>query len=560
MFGHDPQRSGWAVEENTLSPDNVSTLKLQWKTRVNNQFYSLSALTAPVVMARVSTAKAVRSVVYVAGISGTVFALDAQTGEVVWSRTLRSMATPRKAGLQGTFLCPNGITATPLADEKTGMLYVIAADGALYGLDLATGSIQYGPMPLVAPFAKSWSLNLHEGSVYTTVSNGCGGGRAGVFAADVQRPHQPAARELLLSNSFTAGIWGRGGVVIGKNGKIYGGTADGNTDPARGDYSNSVVAVSSTDFSVADYFLPANWLPLKRKDFDMGSASPVWFPWHNRNLIAHGAKEGVVYLMDAEDLAGKDHQTPLFTSQRLGNDRQECCDGEGIWGGLSASRDEAGRTWVYVPMGGPPAHGIKFPTTNGDNAHGSIMAFTVESDPRTSKPILTPAWISGDFNLPDPVVVANGVVFALSNGENADQHGAETKRFLNTRPAVLKALDAKTGRELFNSGTAMTTWVHFSGLALADGRVYAVDHDSNVYCFGLGGVPATTSQTAPPDFVPAKRLNGGESDLSTSWVERAQNEDQLLGTWLKRAAISALLGVVAAMVGLWAGLRRQPRL
>ncbi len=31
----------------------------------------------------------------------------------------------------------------------------------------------------------------------------------------------------------------------------------------------------------------------------------------------------------------------------------------------------------------------------------------------------------------------------------------------------------------------MTSWVDFSGLAVADGKVYAVDHDSNVYCFGL---------------------------------------------------------------------------
>jgi outer membrane protein assembly factor BamB len=561
MFGHDPQRSGWAIEENTLNPGNVSALKLQWKTRVNNQFYSLSALTAPVVLARVPTAKAERSLVYVAGISGTVFALDARTGEVVWTRTLRSMATPRKAGLQGTFLCPNGITATPLADEKTGMLYVIAGDGALYGLDLGTGSIQYGPMPFVAPFAKSWSLNLYEGHVYTTVSNGCGGGRAGVYAADVRDPHQPAAQEVFVSNGFAAGIWGRGGAVIGKTGKIYGGTADGNTDPEHGDYSNSVVAISSHDLSVSDYFLPTNWLPLKRKDFDMGSASPVWFPWHNRNLVVHGAKEGVVYLMDADDLAGKDHQTPLFTTPRLGNDRLACCDGEGIWGGLSSSRDSAGNTYVYVPMGGPPAlQGMKFPVTNGDNPHGSIMAFRVESDPGTSKPILAPAWISGDFYLPDPAVVANGVVFALSNGENADQHGEESKRFLNTRPAVLKALDAKTGKELFNSGTAMATWVHFSGLALADGRVYAVDHDSNVYCFGLGAAPAMTSQTAPQGFVPVKRASGGDGDLSGSWVERAQNEDQLLGAWLKRAAITAFLGGVAAMVGLWAGSRRQPRL
>ena len=76
------------------------------------------------------------------------------------------------------------------------------------------------------------------------------------------------------------------------------------------------------------------------------------------------------------------------------------------------------------------------------------------------------------------------MVFVLSTGENADQLADRSR---STKPAVLYALDAKTGKELYNSGNAMEGWVHFSGLALADGRVYAVDHDSRVYCFGLRG-------------------------------------------------------------------------
>jgi hypothetical protein len=52
---------------------------------------------------------------------------------------------------------------------------------------------------------------------------------------------------------------------------------------------------------------------------------------------------------------------------------------------------------------------------------------------------------------------------------------------------VLYALDARTGKELYNSGDSMTSWVHFSGLALADAHIFAVDHDSTVYCFGLKG-------------------------------------------------------------------------
>jgi outer membrane protein assembly factor BamB len=113
------------------------------------------------------------------------------------------------------------------------------------------------------------------------------------------------------------------------------------------------------------------------------------------------------------------------------------------------------------------------------------MAFKVAADAKTGAPVLEPAWISGDFNVPDPVVIANGVVFALSTGENPVQHGPEDNRLKNTRPAVLKALDAYTGKELFNSGSAMESWVHFSGLAISGGKIFAVDHDSNVYCFGL---------------------------------------------------------------------------
>ncbi len=120
------------------------------------------------------------------------------------------------------------------------------------------------------------------------------------------------------------------------------------------------------------------------------------------------------------------------------------------------------------------------------------MAFKVVQDTETNKPRLEPAWISGNLKVPDPVAIANGVVFVLETGENPNQRG-EWKtpgvgaRTRNTKPAVLHALDARTGKALYNSGDAMSTWVHFSGLAVAEGRIYTVDYDSNVYCFGLKG-------------------------------------------------------------------------
>jgi outer membrane protein assembly factor BamB len=50
---------------------------------------------------------------------------------------------------------------------------------------------------------------------------------------------------------------------------------------------------------------------------------------------------------------------------------------------------------------------------------------------------------------------------------------------------TLYALDAQDGKELWSSGKEVTNWNHFSGIALANGRVYANTHDGTLYCFGL---------------------------------------------------------------------------
>lgn len=484
-FAHDPQRTGWAAEERTITPANMGDFELKWKSKMKSENYSLSALTAPVVAGGVSTAHGIKNVVYVAGIDGNVFGIETDTGELAWTRNLPTHTTAKKYGYQGTFLCPNGITATPVIDRRTNTLYVVSGDGMLYGLDLGSGAQRFAAMQFVAPFSKMLSLNLVDDKIFTTLAQGCGAALSGIYSIDIKNPHHPVVRQALFSNTNTAGLWGRGGAVIG-NGRAYGNTADGKFDTIAGDYSNTVIAVSVSELDLVDYYLPPNWVYLDKKDLDLGAGSPMFFGWGGRNLIASASKEAVIYLLDADSLGGKDHQTSLYSSLKLGNDEDQCCAGLGIWGAMSTARDSDGKTWLFAPMGGrASARGLQFPITNGETPHGSIMAFKVMEDPKTQKPVLEPAWISGDFNIPDPPIIVNGVVFALATGENAVQKGGAEKRLLNTQPAVLRALDAKTGKELFNSGTAFETWVHFSGLAVSDGRVFAVDHNSNVYCFGL---------------------------------------------------------------------------
>jgi outer membrane protein assembly factor BamB len=92
--------------------------------------------------------------------------------------------------------------------------------------------------------------------------------------------------------------------------------------------------------------------------------------------------------------------------------------------------------------------------------------------------------------VPEPPVVANGLVFVLSTGENTTQVDANgllssSQRSVTKGHAVLYAFDAKTGEQLYSSGDQMKDWSHFAGITVVNGHIYAVTHDSTVYAFGF---------------------------------------------------------------------------
>jgi outer membrane protein assembly factor BamB len=499
-FGHDAQRSGWAPEETALTPQSAAQLELKWKVQMKNAPRSLTALTAPVVASNVDTAKGRRTVVYVAGSSDHVFALDAASGDLLWSHTFETHALPKDETM---WLCPNNLNATPVIDKHTATLYAIASDGKLWGLDLARGTVKFGPAQFVPPYSKNWSLNLRGSTVYTSISQGCGGAYSGIYAMDVAQPRHPVVESLMISSKTgPAGIWGRGGPVIGPNGRVYAATGDGALDPDAGDFGSSFIAASLRDLRLLDYYSPVNSKHLTDYDLDISAASPVWLASGDYNLLAGGGKEGVLYLLDADSLGAKDHHTAL-AALKLAND-EEAFQGQGIWGAPATWQDDRGQSWLYVPIYGPVStHAPRFPLANGPTPHGCLMAFRVRLPMDTAlpsgsrKPTLEPVWVSGDLDLPDPPAIAEGVVFVQSTGENPTQTVGprviysgqklltDQQREQDTHHSVLYALDAKTGKVLYQSGQTMTSWVHFSGLAIAEGRVFAVDHDSNVYCFGL---------------------------------------------------------------------------
>src|SRR5262249_24981534 len=133
---------------------------------------------------------------------------------------------------------------------------------------------------------------------------------------------------------------------------------------------------------------------------------------------------------------------------------------------------------------------FKAPIENGIVKEGAIMAFKVEEKGGNLQ--LSPAWISRDMNRAEPPVIANGVILAYGSGENTYQAYpdiglADTadRRIPASTHATLYALDAQTGKELWSSGDQITSWNHWSGLSVANGRVYIGTYDSNLYAFGI---------------------------------------------------------------------------
>ena len=107
-------------------------------------------------------------------------------------------------------------------------------------------------------------------------------------------------------------------------------TADGAYDTAGGRFGNTILGLTRK-LRLTDSYTPANWDYLNRKDFDLGVTSPTVFDFHRWTLVATAAKEGVIYLLDAQSLGGDNHMTPLYGSPRFGDDAL-LFGYNGVWG------------------------------------------------------------------------------------------------------------------------------------------------------------------------------------------------------------------------------------
>ena len=274
---------------------------------------------------------------------------------------------------------------------------------------------------------------------------------------------------------------------------MYAGSGDGDYYPERQIYGQAIIAVKQNPqtkaLEMTDWYAPSNAYWLRKRDLDMNATGPV-FEFKGKEYTAHTSKECRVWLLDTSGLGGEDHRTPVYRTPLICNEEVQFA-GAGVWGALATWEESNGARWILVPFWGPKHSAFSAPIEHGQVVQGAVAAFKLEE--KAGKLQLSPAWLSRNMWQADPVVIANGVVFAYGNGEDAMQATFDAGLLYNKSPnriarsghATLYALDARTGAELWWSGDRITSFSHFSSLAVANGRVYLGTYDGTMYCFGV---------------------------------------------------------------------------
>ena len=493
--GGDPQRTAWQKNERILNVSNVKGMTLLWKYKTDNEPREMHALFPPLIVGRVLTAAGPKQVAVVAGISDNIYAIDVATGGLLWKHHFDTTFSPPPGVSFGT-LCPGGQLATPvIGPGKTPGSYIIYAaawDGRLHQLDVATGKAVAPSELFMPPNGKPYGLNLWNNVIYTTSAQGCGGNPNYVYAFDL------ATRRTATFDPGSGGMWGRSGPSIGKDGTVYTGTGDGSYNPELRSYGTAIIGVKidpkTGALKLKDYFGPPNAEYLLKRDIDLQVTGPV-FDHAGREWLVQGSKECRTWLLDTSALGGEDHSTAEHRSPLICNEDQDY-QAAGIYGAMASYEDTKGTRWVLVPFWGPKHPKFKAPIEHGEVFNGAVAAFRMEKD-TTGRFALNPAWISRDMKHADPPVIANGIVFGFASGEDVvlrsppmpfgipPDNGGTPGRIARSTRAVLYALDGETGKELWSSGETITSWNHYSGISVANGRVYIGTYDGTVYCFGL---------------------------------------------------------------------------
>ena len=512
--GSDAQRSSWVRSDNKIKKEAMEKPGFQflWKMKVKSAPKQLNNLTAPSALDRLIGFRGFRMLGFFAGSGDKLFTLDTDLGRMEWEKTLQ--VAPSTA--PSTLACPGGMTTSvarpalftiappPGASGGTGrntpaksgvgeagqgavtlanvrpnpprpagpppsnpaqpgrvntanppggqlgagpfLVFALASDGMLHSLHLSNGADYKAPTKFIPPNATASGLLVSDQFAYVATQNGCNGTANGVWAMDLE------SKEV---KSFKANVVGANGMAFDADGTIFVATGSG------GEKANSLVALDHKTLAVKASFAAGT-------EF---SSSPLIFSHKEKSMVAAATKDGRIHLLDATDL-----------SKPIASSAATVKAADFMPGALTSWQDQTGTRWILAPVTNSQAVELGF-SANG--AKGAVVAWKVVNENGAIS--LQPAWASRDLISPLTPTIINGIAFVTSSGEfkSKDSKMTAAQRAARSAPVVLYALDAMTGKELWNSGKTITSFAHGGALSGGMSQIYVTTYDGTIYTFGF---------------------------------------------------------------------------
>jgi outer membrane protein assembly factor BamB len=491
-YGND--RLGWNPHESVLTPAAVSSARFGalWQTPLDGYVYG-----SPLYVPRLAIGGQTRPVVFAATDHNSVFALDGNTGQVLWAR--RVLAPPiTQAQFNGSWYgdTHTGFLSTPVIDRKTGTIYACGVRGKglqqqylVWALDLSTGATRPGwPVVLHGTYkgtrfiageeVQRGALILVNDWVYVPF-----GGRQdippwhgwiiGVNTAGAASGPQRAF--CTAPKSDGAGVWSGGGLSADdRTGALYAVTGNGDYDLDRGgdNLAQSIFRLIPQGDRIVfrrtpdDFFTAANHKFLDIQDEDLGGSTAILLPdqpgTSTPHLLFTGGKDGLAYLVNRDRLGGIG--SALQADRLFANPKATYHEGIRATSCYFDAGD-AGR-FIYVAGDQP----------GPDGRLGMVALQLVGGSPERYRQVWT---LKTFINNPNSPVVSSdgptgGIVWLVEAKRGDD--------------STLHAYDALTGNELYNSDSApgkvkLTGGRRFTSATVADGRVYV--GAAGLYCYGL---------------------------------------------------------------------------
>ncbi len=338
--GYDPGLSGANLTETTLTPANVTpnTFGLVFKLPVDDRVYA-----QPLYVPNVAMLQGTHNVVYVATMSDTLYAFDADVGgQPLWSVNFASSVGAVPVAFANFTFGGNtnivgnlGILSTPIIDSATNIMYLVAGtlEGGtlvyrLHAVNITNGTEPYTNVVISGSYEGVPFIPAHQTQRASLALSGDqvvfgfgaveaetddeSGYTGWVMAYNKQTLVQSGTFASVTTGSTRGGgVWqsGRPPVVDG-SGFVYVFTGNGYQSSGQNNgyngvsnFSESVLKLDPDDgLALVDWFTPSNWMTMDNQDADLASSGPLLIPNTTPSLIAGGGKTGILYLLNTTDL------------------------------------------------------------------------------------------------------------------------------------------------------------------------------------------------------------------------------------------------------------------